>query len=586
MRYTPAILFSILFLLLSSSCRKSPRQEVTQGQIRVNLKSEPDKLNPYMTTNAYASIINRLLHPSLLEFHPKTLELQGYLATSLPEQQLIDTGRLKGNYAFKYEIRKEVTWDDGTPVTGRDYAFAMKALYFQAIDAPLWRSYLSFIEDVIVNENNPRIFTVLTNTTYFKARGMTGVYPLPAHLYDPNGLLDDYSISQIKDPAFYEAELKENDAVQQWATEMNSPLRTRKPEGVHGCGPYRLADWTSDGRIILKKKDNWWGDALYDKNDLFAAVPREIVYEVTEDPNTVYNQMSEGLVDVVGNLDAPLFKRAQNELKDEFRTFTPLSTQYYYLSFNMLKAPLDDVRVRKALSLLVDRDKIIELLFAGQAQKIVGPILPTKPYYNNDLQPYAMNVDSAIVLLEAAGWIDTDGNGIRDKNLYGEQVELSLELLVASESSVFQDAAAIWRESAEQAGVELQPVAIEFSALRQKLKNRDFDVFGLAAGLELGLDDLYQQWHTDNIETGGNSSGFGNEESDKLIEIIRSNIPEEERNEAYLAIQEMIHEQQPFAFLCTPKSRIVVHRKYGNAFASGKYPGFFEHHYRISDEDK
>jgi len=584
MRRISAILFLTLLLSLNYSCRHSPSSEVTQGQITVNLKSAPDKLNPYMTTNAYASIVNRLLHPSLLEFHPKTLELQGYLATSLPSQQLIDTGRLNGNYAFNYEIRQEARWDDGTPVTGKDYAFAIKCLYFQDIDAPVWRSYLSFIEQVQVDAQNPKKFSVLTNTTYFKAREMTGVYPLPAHLYDPNGLLDNYSIEEIKNPEFYAKNVKPNNALMAWAEEMNSPLRTRKPEGVHGCGPYRLVDWTSDGRIILKKKDNWWGDALYEKNDLFAAIPQEIVYEITEDPNTIYNQMSEELVDVVSNLDPALFDRTQNELKDEFQTFTPLSTQYYYFSFNMLKAPLDDIRVRKALSQLVDRDKIIALLFGDQAQKIVGPILPTKPYYNKDLKPYAMNVDAAISLLEEAGWKDTNGNGIRDKKLYGENVELSLDLLVASESSVFQDAAAIWRESAEKAGVDLQPVAMEFSAMRQKLKNRDFDIFGLAAGLELGLDDLYQQWHTNNIETGGNRAGFGNEESDALIEKIRSDISQKERNEAYLAIQEILHKQQPFAFLCTPKSRIVVHRRYGNAFSSSKYPGFFEHHYRITNE--
>ena len=581
-----AILISSLLLSASYSCRQSSPSEITQGKITVNLRSAPDKLNPYMTTNAYASIVNRLLHPSLLEFHPKTLKLQGYLATSLPEQQMIDTGSLKGNYAFNYEIREEASWDDGTPVTGKDYAFAIKCLYFQDIDAPVWRTYLSFIEQVQVDAQNPKKFSVRTNTTYFKAREMTGVYPLPAHLYDPQGLLEDYSIEEIKDPAFYTKNLKPNAALMEWAEEMNSPLRTRRPEGVHGCGPYALSEWTSDGRIILSKKDDWWGDTLYEKNELFAAIPEKIVYEITEDANTIYNQMSEELVDVVSNLDPALFERTQNELNDQFQTFTPLSTQYYYFSFNMLKAPLDDVRVRKALSYLIDRDKIIELLFGGEAQKIIGPILPTKSYYHNDLKPYAMNVDSAAVLLAAAGWKDTDGNGIRDKSLYGEKVELSLNLLVASESSVFQDAAAIWREGAEKAGVDLQPVPIEFSAMRQKLKNRDFDIFGLAAGLELGLDDLYQQWHTDNIETGSNRAGFGYKNSDALIEKIRSDISEEKRNIAYRAIQEIIHQEQPFAFLCTPKSRIAVHRRYRNAFSSSKYPGFFEHHYRITNELK
>lgn len=566
----------LLFLLsiaLFFSCKKADRT-VSSTTVQVALQASPDYLNPFMTTNAYATIVINHIFMPLIDYDPKTLKLTPYLAESLPRKSIIDTGDLKGNYAYHYTIRPEAYWNEERAITGHDYAFSLKLLNLKDFEAPIWRTQLDFIEEVVVNKNNPKSFTVLTNNKYFKANELTGIPPLPSFFYDSTSVLSNLRLSQIKNNQFYEQIIKTNPKIQAFIQEMNSPFRMRNPEGILGAGAYLLDEWTPDREIVLKKKKDWWG------KDIFSAFPDRIIYRITSDQNTAYNMMQEGLVDVISNIDAALFERAKKNasLNQEFNFFTPQSAKYYYISFNLQDPKLEDRNTRQALSYLLDRDKVISLLFQGQAEKIVGPVLPSKPYYNDALEPYNLNLEKATNLLKKSGWNDSDGDGILDREINGFKNDLSIDVLVPSAAVVNKEVIGIWIEDAKKARVDLRMRSIEFGALREALKSKDFEAFALAAGLDLGNDDLFQQWHTASMSSGSNRSSFGNTQTDSIIERIRSDISDQERKMAYLEIQRIIHAEQPFIFICTPKDRVIIRNTFENSFASTKYPGFFENY--------
>jgi peptide/nickel transport system substrate-binding protein len=98
------------------------------------------------------------------------------------------------------------------------------------------------------------------------------------------------------------------------------------------------------------------------------------------------------------------------------------------------------------------------------------------------------------------------------------------------------------------------------------------------------LYDPYQSWHTDNDRPdGGNYTGFGNAESDRLIDAIRKEMNEDRRNELYREFQELLYDQQPGIFLFAPKDGLLVHKRF-EAFSGPRRPGFFPALYQVKKE--
>ncbi len=534
-----------------------------------------------MTTSAYTSIINDQLFSSLLTIDPEKLVYVPYLAESLPEKIKIDTGKYEDLSAYKYRIRDEAKWDNGTEITGHDYATTMKMVQLRGVETPIYRSYLGFIEDVLVNEQDPRSFTVVIKGDYFKAHEITGLFILPAYHYDSIGTLRNYSLTDIKDKDFYESTLSQDPDIKQLENRVNSRRMTIEADGISGSGPYEIVSFDADKSITLKKKDDWWGDALAKSDQIFNAVPKTLQYEITNDQNTAFNKLLESYVNILGEVSPDIYEKTREEDPERLQFFTPPSAKYYYFGFNTLEARLNSKEVRKALAHLVDYDLIIELLCHGNADRIIGPILPSKDYYNNSITPTKFDPEVAKNILQNEGWQDSNGNGVLDKNIEGELQELSIPVMVSSGSILLKDAIQIWSKNAKEIGVEIKMEPMEFGTLRQNLKKKEFSCFALAASLDLGLDDLYQQWHSASILTGSNRSGFGDEVSDALIEKIRSTSSMEERNKAYLEIQEIIHESQPFIFLFSPQERILMSNNIKDPLVSTKHPGYFENYYRI-----
>jgi len=546
--------------------------------VYARLPAEPDRLNPVIATNLYARVINEQLFLSLLQFNPRSLKLDPQLAVARPKIEELETGPYAGGVSYTFEIQPEAVWDNGQPILASDFVFTLKALLNPKVPAAHVRPYLDFVQQVEIDSENPKRFTVFTDGKYIIGETVVSNIPvLPEYAYDPEQRLQAFAFSDLAD-ADRAAELAEQEpALQAFAEDFSSSERSREKEGVVGSGPYAFVSWETGQRIVLERKQDWWGDELSDDFPLLTAQPERLEFRIIPDQTASLAALKDEQVDVMTQIDAKDFADLQDNtmVTDRFALHAPPSFIYYYIGMNNKAPKLADRRVRRALAHLVDVEELIEKEYYGLAQRTVGPFHPTKPYYHDGLKPIEFSAEKARALLTEAGWEDSDGDGVVDKVMEGENVPLELEFKYSNASDFARRQALLFQNAAQQAGVKINLTQLEFTVLISDTKKRDYEMYSSAWGQDPIVDDPKQLWHSESdTPSGGNRVSFVNAKADRLIEEIRVTLDEEKRNELYLEFQELIYKEQPYIFLFSPLQRIAISKRF-EAEPSARRPGFF-----------
>jgi len=551
----------------------SAQTEPTRGDWVVchNL-SDPDQLNPTNYQGADAGYIVGNIFMSLLTVDPRDTNFPYVpaLAKDLPE---ISPDGLH----FTFEIHPAATWDNGTPVTGEDFAFSVKVIKNPLVDCAQLRPYYEFIKDVTIYPKNPRRFIVVTKQKYMLALSSIGtLYILPRYIYDPENLMGRYSIPELDAKG---EKLRSDPNIQRFARRYNA--MQREPEHIVGCGPYFLERWETGQQVVLRRKARWWADTL--EGVAYEAYPDKLIYRVINDPNTAITNLKAQKLDVMNAIPAKDFiqLKANTGFTTHFNLHTPPMFAYSYIGLNMRpqgRPPVfTDRRVRRALAHLLDVDMLIKKFSYGMAQRITGPTYPMqRGAYNDTLPPIPYDPAKAAQLLDEAGWIDQDGDGIREKMIDGRKVNLEFEILTNAGNEVRLQIARILQQEAQKVGIKVNITSLDWSIFLERTKKHDFDAY---IGGWIGShnpQDLKQIWHTKSwAEGGSNYVGFGNDETDRIIELIREELDKTRRDSLYRLFHAIVYEEQPYIFLTAPYERIAIHKRFRNAYTSAIRPGFF-----------
>ncbi|MBP6665151.1 MAG: hypothetical protein KA168_07680 [Chitinophagales bacterium] len=573
---------SMFFQGCKSGCGDGTSKKAGDQTAVLHELADADKLNPLTSSSANSSYMQLNIFQGLLTTDFKTLQSVGLLAIDRPQIAELNDGMYKGGMSLTYEIRPEAVWDNGTPITAADVIFTVKAALNPSVQSQNIRSYYEFIDDIVADSGNPKKFTIYAKERYILAETMGLNVILPEYAYDPKGLLKNFTIAQIKDKAN-----ANNPTFKTFADDFNNK-HDREKGTVIGSGAYSFENWTTGQSISLKRKANWWGDKVKDAPQL-AANPTSITYKIVNDWTTAITAMKSEDLDVAYGISAPDFVELQKNdcFKQHYNLHSPISLQYDYLGLNMKNTKLTDKRVRRALAHLMDKREIVENLLYGLGQPIVGPIHPTKPYYNRSLPDVQYDPDMAKKLLKEAGWEDTDGDGVVDKEIDGQRVPLKLSFKYNSGNDRRKNYGLLLQESAKKVGIEIEVLSREWTVLLEESKRRDFDIVALGWVQSPTPDDLKQIWHTESdTPDGSNRVGFGNAETDRIIDQIKTTLDEEKRKELYMQIQQIIYDEQPYVFLVSPKERIAIHNRFGNAEPSINRPGFDEKAFTVKAADK
>ena len=558
----------------------------------VALGAEPTNLNPSNYDDEPSENVSHQIFQRLLDRdHTGSYEIIPQLAVKRPD---ISPDGLR----YTFEIRPEAKWDNGKPITAKDVLFSFKIYKNPYVDCPEKRPYFDVVKGLEIDPDNERKFAFILKQPYMRAESALGMdlVIFPEYIYDPEGVMAKYTLEQLTrleepvealpegaEKTLPEGVVKDRPGpLQTFAKQYNSAKYSKNPEFMRGSGPYEVTAWDAGQKIELTRKENWWGDALLQVKSL-EAWPEKIVYRILPDEQARANELKAQRVDVLPNI---MNYKLYNELKGDPRVAAhynfsePLSYNYTYFGLNNRppanrKPYFADQRVRRAMAHLLPADRIIERLISGMAVRITSTVFPQqKKYYNESLKPIPFDVEKAKALLAAAGWKDSNNNGVRDSLINGELVELRPEALIGP-SEIRKQIALVYKQEAAKAGVEMRVKTLENQTMYERMNRRDFDMYYGGWASSPDVRDPKQLWHTESWQNqGSNFVGFGNAETDALIEQIRAAADEQERIRLYKEFQRVVYEWQPYVFFVSTKTPLAVHKRFRGAETSSMRPNF------------
>ncbi len=576
--------FAVCLLSMTVACtstesvdNNSSNNEELNAELTIHELGDPDGMNPVTSTAANALYMHNNIYSKLLVYDQQDLELTAQLAVSRPEIVALEDGPYAGGMSLTYEIYAEATWDNGTPITAEDYVFTLKAIKNPKVNSAQIRPYFEFIDEIKIDPNNNKKFTIYSKERYFRAEESSGqeTFVLPEYHYDPEGLMREFTLEQLSNPGNFETLMRDPKIIR-FAENFNDPKFDREKDQIVGSGPYAFVEWTTGQRVVLERKENWWGDKIKG-NKMLEAYPPKIIYKTLPDLNAAIINAKDGSLDVIRSIQPTKFidLKDDNNFNSKFDLSTPDQFAYHYIGFNSKKPQFEDKRVRRAIAHLIDRDEMIGSIFEGMAIKTNSPINPKKSYYNTELPDIEYDTELAKKLLAEAGWKDVDGDNILDKTIRGKKESMKIEYKYNQGHMVRKNIGQLLKDEAKRVGIEVTLTPVDFPTLLEDADKRNFDMIALAWVETPGLDDMKQIWHSDADKEGGsNRVGFGSPESDKIIDEIRVTLDPEVRKQLYFKIQQIIYDEQPYVFLFVPSELIAIHNRFDGTETSPMRPGY------------
>jgi peptide/nickel transport system substrate-binding protein len=482
------------------------------GWLQALLPAEMPHLNPITSTDAYATRVMAYVFETLVDRDPETLELKPLIAKSweISEDKL----------TYTFHLRDDVTFSDGTPLTAEDVKFTYDIMMDETTIAPHIQSYFVDVTSCEIIDDYTVRYTC-TKPYYRHLVMIGGIEIIPKHIYGEG--------------------------------DFNNHPNARKPIGT---GPYVLDQWNTGQSIILKRNENYWA-----KGERPAGHVDRRIFKIITDDNASFEALLAGDLDFRGMQPEEWVRRADTDrFNARYNKYTFFSPRYGYIGWNSRKPQFEDKMVRRALTMLLDREQIRQTIYHGLAKTVTGNFMPGTPEHNDSVEPWPFDPLQAAKLLDEAGWKDSNGDGIRDK----DGVAFRFEFFITSGSPNAEQICTVYQEELRRTGIELIIRKLEWATLIERIQARNFDV--VMMGWSMPPDpDPYQVWHSSQSESGSNYVGFEHEEADKIIEDARVNFNQDERVALYNRFHEIIHEEQPYTFLYAPETLLAIDKRVYNA---------------------
>lgn len=251
---------------------------------------------------------------------------------------------------------------------------------------------------------------------------------------------------------------------------------------------------------------------------------------------------------------------------------------YYFVGWNQNNPLFESPKVRRALSLAIDRERLIQHFLKGQAQKLSGPIMPSASEYNSEIQPHPYDPKKAIQLLEEEGWHQHHMHAAREKNMDGKSYALRFHLTYFLQSELSLMVCQYVSACLKEIGVECQLQGLNYSEFMQRYQNKTFDAIYMGWSLSPPPMDLAPMWHSKEADKIGSSNiiGFKDDQIDSYLETLKGLTHPQQRLNCYHKIHERIDELSPYAFLFVPKQIFVYRRPLSNVFLPKNEVSLFE----------
>ncbi len=493
-----------LMILLFLACNN--QQSQSGSTIFIGIKGDFDSLNELNAADSDAlQVIQHMLFTTLTKLD-ENLEFQPYLAK--------DWAFSNDGKTLTYVLRDDIRWSDGQPTTAWDVQFTWQLAINPAVAYPAAGRF-DLVDSVTVE--HPHEVRFYFKKAYADALFDTQIPILPKHI------LEHIPAAEIGKSAF-----------------------NRNPVSN---GPFQLASWKANDVVTFAANPDFpLGKPKTDKI-IFAVIPNE---------NSLLSHLKAGEIDVVPSLSPQHFKTLQNE--QQLITHRYDGREFAFVGWNNSLPELDK-HVRLALSKAIDRQEIIATLLNGFAVPATGPLMPFAWAYDTTLVPIPFDPAAARTELDAAGWRDGNGDGIREKS--GQP--LAFTISVNAGNQLRSDIAVMLQSQLRTVGADVKIETLEWNLFIEKVfVQSDFDAVVLSWDADFSVNPA-PLWHSDAIENGYNFVKYRNPEVDSLLELGRNLSDRAAAKPVWRKFQQTVINDAPYTFLFIPSQLAAQNQRVRNA---------------------
>ena len=495
------------------------------GEFTEIFEGQPAKVTPYLSSDVYGRRVIDRVADSLGAYDPQSLRFRGVLAAAWQQDP--------DGFWIRLRLRDGVKFSDGEPLTAEDVRWTFKDFIFNpSIEAERTRSTLDQIVDVKVIDPLTVEFT-FSKALSFNLEYALGQYVLPKHFYSK------FEPSQI-----------------------NSSTGL-----LVGSGPYRLErldpsdQWTPGKDLVLVRNENYNG-------------PRSPLdrmrFKVVQDDLARLVAYRNGEGDMIIPTSPQFVKTTKEPGWDDTNQslqWINMRSGYSFIAWNGGKrngrqTPFGDKRVRQAMTLCLDREKMINDIWEGIGVVAKGSVNPESPASDPALKPWPFDPIKGKALLAECGWQDRNGDGILE-NEKGEPFQF--EFTRSGGGEIAERISNFVKDSYTKVGIVVTVRVIDWSIMQETSKSRDFDALTMAWSASAPESDPRQIFHSESIKEGGdNFVQWNSPRADELIDKVRSTLDYDTRMQVWHEFEATLHDEQPYTFIRVAPWLRFVKKSIGN----------------------
>lgn len=477
------------------------------GTVAIGASSDiPDGMNSAVSSDFAATQHQQFVNLMTLIDYDENREPAPYLAERFEVAP--------DNRSITFHLRRDVVWHDGEPTDAHDVAFTYETVTDPATGYPnssYWDAYVRGPEGVEVIDD----------------------YTVRVHLEPHQGFMDPFRVLAIL-PEHLLGDVPREEL----------RLHPFGQECPVGNGPFVFASHTAQDRWIFEANPAFspslGGRPFLDR----------YVYRVIPEPTTLLAELLTGGVDIAISVRpddaARIIESEEVDLK------RVQARQYVFVVWNARREKLADPRVRRAITMGTDRTSIVNALLQGYGFTAQIGIPPFHWAYEPDLVdgiPY--DPDGARALLDEAGWMDRDGDGVRENE---NGVPLSFTIKYNEGNEMRQGIAEIMQSQLADVGIDAQPEVVEWGTMLDQMMSaeREFEGAVMSLVADYKLDDRVL-FHSDYIEGDLAWSGTDNPEIDRLLDALAATVDQDLARPLWRELGEVIMEEQPYTYFYFPE---------------------------------
>ncbi len=490
---------SLMVLLIGIACTQKvePIKGEPGGRLVIGTTDLPVSLSPLTPSIFGSNEIMNLIFMSLHKIDPATGKMQPELARSWEFSEDLT--------AITYYLRTDVTWWDGTPVTAEDVVFTYERMKDPATNYPNAAAF-RFIKDVRAVGPNAVRFTF--DRVYADLLTDSDIMPLPKHAYEQLGT-DKFGQQPV------------------------------------GNGPYKVKEFVPGSYLLLTCNDAYYrGRPPLDEIDIR-------YYARIDD---LKNDFTQGALDIALNLNPAVANELASN-KNVSIDSRPGAT-FTYIGWNLSNQFLGDQEVRRALTMAINRPRILNDIFSGMGTLSLGPLPPSSWGFDNGVAPLEYNVAKARETLRAKGFVDRNNNGFIDQG----NRDATLTIITNSENPERVRILEQVTEDLKAIGIKVNPRIMRVDSFIAAVVTREFDGFimGWSVGDKI---DPAPYWYSEPAKGRFNFTAYKNKRVDSLIDAGAAMLNRKRAKEIWGEFQKTVYEEQPYTFLIVPNDISALYKR-------------------------